>query len=214
MLLGANDEAVAALRASCAEASRMGLANVVASAQQNLGLSLARIGAFSEAEQVERASVVAFVAGGNRVMDAGSRAYLARILLLAGRLREAESEARHAATLLAPNHPMSVVASVALADALVARGDSAARAEALTLAQAAYALLQASPDGVEEPAFVRRVYVLALEANGLHDAARVARDEAREWVLARAGRIAGAHYRSTFLHGDPDNAGIMGARAL
>jgi hypothetical protein len=29
-------------------------------------------------------------------------------------------------------------------------------------------------------------------------------------VLARAGRIAGAHYRHTFLHGEPDNAGIMG----
>ena len=210
MLLGANDEAVAALRASCEEASRMGLAVVVATAQQNLGLALARIGAFSEAEQVERASVVAFVAGGNRHMEAGSRAYLARILRVAGRPRDAESEARHAATLLAPNHPMSVLASVALADALLARGDSAAHAEALTLAQAAYALLQANPDGVEEPAFVRRVYLDALEASGQHDAARVARDEARAWLLARAGRIAGAHYRHIFLHGDPDNAGIMG----
>ena len=107
-----------------------------------------------------------------------------------------------------------MLASMSLADALLARGDSAARAEALTLAQAAYALLQANPDGVDEPAFVRRVYAWALEASGKHHAARVATDEARAWVLARAGRIAGEHYRRTFLRGEPDNAGIMGDHAL
>jgi hypothetical protein len=48
----------------------------------------------------------------------------------------------------------------------------------------------------------------------LHEDARAAREEARAWLLARAGRIAGEHYRHTFLRGDPDNAGIMGDAAL
>jgi hypothetical protein len=58
------------------------------------------------------------------------------------------------------------------------------------------------------------VYIEALEANGLHQEARAARDEAQAWVLARAGRIAGEHYRHTFLRGDPDNARIMGDHAF
>jgi hypothetical protein len=42
------------------------------------------------------------------------------------------------------------------------------------------------------------VHIDALEANGLVDEARQAREEARGWVLERAGRIQSEHYRRTF----------------
>ena len=210
LLLGAHEEAVATLRIAVGESSRIGLPHSVAAAQMNLGVALGRIGAFDEADQVERAALHRFCAGGNGLMEACSRAYLSRIWLAAGRQADAESEARRAPTMLAPDHPMRFFASVVLADALVARGDDAALAEALDLAQGAFDALRADPVRMYAPAFVRRVHVDALEASGLHEAARAARDEARAWVLDCASKTRSEHSRRTFLHGDPDNARIMG----
>ena len=209
-LLGASDEAASALRAVLVEVTRMGLVDLVAAVQQNLGLALGRVGAFAEAEQVARASVAHFYSGDDRRMEATSRYYLARSLLGAGKHAEAESEARRACSLLAPNHPITLEASVALADVLLARGDGAARAEALALVQAAYDAIRGDAQAIEEPAFARRVYLDALEAAGQYEEAGVARHEARAWLMERAARITSAHYLRTFMHGESDNARIMG----
>ena len=83
--------------------------------------------------------------------------------------------------------------------------------DGLALAQAAYAALAADLENFEEQAFVRRVYLDALEAAGKHEEARGARQQARAWLTERASRITSAHYRRTFLHEEPDNARIMGS---
>ena len=213
LLLGAHDEAVEALRAALAEASRLGLDYTVASAEQNLGLALARSGALDEAVRVERSSIERFARGGNAQLEAGSRIYLARILLAQGHLDDAESEARRACDKLPADHPVHTLATVALADVLLERRGGATTASALTLARRAYEAVTREGSKLDEPGFIRRVYVEAAEANGLREEADRARAEARAWVTDHAARIVSEGYRKAFLEQEPDNARMLGPRA-
>ncbi len=211
-MLGAHEEAIGALEASLAECARLGILGFVAGAQQDLGLALGRLGRHTEAEAAERAAVEAFAKGGNALMEAGSRAYLARILVSAGRAREAVAEASRAAALLPPEHAVTSLAHAALVDALLARGEPGDAAQALLYARAARGSLRASPESFEEPAPILRAHIDALTAGGLHPAAERARAEARAWVLARAERLRSERYRTAFLRDEPDNARIIAAR--
>ena len=212
LLLGANEESIATLRSALATVTRMSLSGPVSTARQNLGLALGRLGAFAEAEQFARAAVDDFAAGGDVRGAAISRIYLTRILLGAGRIVDAEAEALRTDASLPSGDPLHKLSSVALADVLIAKGDGRSCAEALVIARAAYAQLAGETGIASELTFVRRVYIDALEASGLVDEARIARDEARSWLSERAARIRSAHYRVTFLTGEPDNARIMGSR--
>ena len=51
---------------------------------------------------------------------------------------------------------------------------------------------------LDEPGFIRRVYVEAAEANGLREEADRARAEARAWVTDHAARIVSEGYRKAF----------------
>ncbi|MFN7701108.1 MAG: hypothetical protein ACK5U8_24660, partial [Deltaproteobacteria bacterium] len=196
--LGAYEEASQVFEASLAESRRLGLAAVIAGIQQNLGLAFRGLGRLDPALVVERAAVAAFVAGGNARMEAGSRDYTARILVASDRARDAVAEAERAVALLHLEHPIALTARASLADALLLRADPDDACAALDHARAAREALRQDPDRFEEAAFIMRVHLDALEANGLVDEARQAREEARAWVHERAGRIQSEHYRRTF----------------
>jgi DNA-binding transcriptional ArsR family regulator len=142
-------------------------------------------------------------------MECLSRNYASRILLALGRVEEAVAEAERASRMLPCDHPYSWSAHAALADALLVRRGAGDLPHALSYAQAAHRALCSNPARFEEPAFVLGVHIDALEANGLVDEARQAREEARGWVLERASKIRSEHYRRTFLEGALDVARIL-----
>ncbi len=209
LLLGAHREAIDVLEEALAEATRLGVPRAAAVTQHNLGLALSRCGDHAGAERAERAAIEFAIGGKDKHWEALSRDYLARILVNAGRAAEAEAEARKAAELLPPAQHSGVV-WVSLADALLARGDAQRRAEALELVRRAHATLVAGASQLhDEPSIIWRVYIDALEANGMHDEAAAARERARAWLVESAAHIDSEHYRHTFLYEEPDNARIM-----
>jgi tetratricopeptide (TPR) repeat protein len=209
VLLGANDEAALVLETALAECERLGLASGAAVARHNLGLALLGLGRSREALASENEAIAAYALGANRRMECLSRNYASRILLALGLVEEAVAEAERASRMLPCDHPYSWSAHAALADALLVRRGAGDLPHALSYAQAAHRALCSNPARFEEPAFVLGVHIDALEANGLVDEARQAREEARGWVLERASKIRSEHYRRTFLEGALDVARIL-----
>jgi tetratricopeptide (TPR) repeat protein len=206
--LGAYEEASQILASLLAEGRRLGLAIATATNQHNLGFALLGLGRLEPALAVEREAVAAFAAGRNAQMEAGSRYYAARILVASGRARDAVAEAKRAVALLSLEHPIALTARASLADALLLCADPDDACAALDHARAAREALREDPDRFEEAAFILRVHLEALEANGLVDDAACAREEARAWVRERVGKIRSEHYRRTF-EGSLDVARIL-----
>jgi tetratricopeptide (TPR) repeat protein len=211
VLLGAHEEAVVELEASLAESCRIGLTHGMASTRQNLGIALLGLGRVDEALVMERAAVEDFAAGGNRMMECGSRDYASRILLSLGRIDEALAEAERALMLLPAEHPIAVTNRATLADALLVRRGPDDLALALSHACSARQALRSEPAHFEEPAFIVRVHLDALEANGLVEEAQRARAEACAWIEERASRIQSAHYRRAYFERALDIARILRA---
>jgi hypothetical protein len=213
LLLGQFGRAVALTRAAATEADRLGAEFVAAAARHNLGLALARTGAFAEGIAQLRTSIEVFARSERRALEVAARDYLARALLLAWRTDEAVFEARQAVALVAPDHPRSAVTRATLADALLALGTESARAEGVEQATLAYERLLAVEEMISEPAFIRRVYLDALEVQGQRERAELVRAESQQWLLARAARIESPQHRAIFLEFEPNNARIMGYAA-
>jgi tetratricopeptide (TPR) repeat protein len=186
MGIGAWRDAERALREALAAAQRMGLANVVATAQNNLGLALAR--------RVEGAS----------------RAYLASISMSAGQLEVAEREARAAAEILTVAPPARAYALAVLAQVLLARGDSGA---ALPVAREAHALLDSLGSMEEGEVLVRLSLAEALRACGDEPGTRRVLVAAHAKLTARAEKILDAGYRASFLQRVPENARVLALAA-
>ncbi|MFN7697721.1 MAG: tetratricopeptide repeat protein, partial [Deltaproteobacteria bacterium] len=208
-LLGAYEEALETLEASLAGCRRLGLGYAIASTQHNLGLALLGLGRLEEALFVEREAIEAFAARGNALMEAGSRDYLARILAAAGRAEEAVSEAARATARLPGEHPAALMARASLANALLARAGPDDAPLAAAHAHAAREAFRRDPSQFEDPAFILRVHLDALEANGLEGEALRAREEARAWVHERAGQLRSERYRRSFLESQPDVVRIL-----
>ncbi|WP_437940222.1 serine/threonine-protein kinase [Sorangium sp. So ce341] len=202
-LLGAYAEAMARLRAAVAEAERMGLDYVLGFTLHDLGRVLWRTGAIEEARVVQARAAALCAAQGSRRGEGWSRTYLAGILRSAGRLDEAEVEARRAAALLETAQQAQVAARATLASVLLARGRSA---EALAESREAVAQLAAVESVEEGEALTRLVYAEALFAAGDRAGARAAIAEARDRLLAVAMRIADPGMRERFLRDVEENA--------
>ncbi|XXX79994.1 protein kinase [Sorangium sp. So ce134] len=202
-LLGAYAEAMARLRAAVADAEAMGLDYVLGFTLHDLGRVLWRTGALEEACVVQARAAALCAAQGSRRGEGWSRTYLAGILRSAGRLDEAEVEARRAVALLETAQQAQVAARATLASVLLARGRSA---EALAESRGAMAQLAAVERVEEGEALTRLVHAEALFAAGDRAAARAAIAEARERLLAVALRIADARVRDGFLHDVEENA--------
>ncbi|WP_437684232.1 protein kinase domain-containing protein [Sorangium sp. So ce131] len=198
--LGAYEEARGLLGVALAEAGRLELRLVAATAKYCLGTALARLGAFREAERVAVEAIEGFVAQGDERRAAGSRAVLADILRAAGDCERAELEARRAVDAGPPAWKPVFLAT--LADVLLARGQAS---EALVVARAAEHAAASRSDSVGE-AKVRLAVAEALASTGDVDGARIAIAAARERLLGRAARIAAADLRRSFLQRVPENA--------
>jgi tetratricopeptide (TPR) repeat protein len=197
--IGEWDRAEATLRGALDTATRLGLPNVEAVAQQNLALALARRAAgggaaaqgdgagsdaaLGEARRLAEASARAFAQQGDSRMQAVSRAYLADILLRAGDVDAALAEAEVAAAL-APAPGARGVAIATRARALLARGRAG---DALVAAEEGMALVAAGVD--EGEAALRLVHAEALRAAGRAADALAAARAAAAWLEERAARM-------------------------
>jgi len=201
--VGGYAEAEVALRDALASARRMGLFNVVATAMNNLGIALARLGQLDEAMRVEAEAIhLAGLQGDQRIVGA-SRHYLALIHQLRGEHAQAEQEALMATEVLRVAPPLRAHALATLGQVRLNQGRTR---QARKAAQEAIRLLE-KLGGIEEgETTVRLVDAETLYACGEVDAARAAITVAVARLDERAGKIKDRHWRRSFLERVPDNA--------
>ncbi|MBI2394511.1 MAG: protein kinase [Deltaproteobacteria bacterium] len=206
LMLGDNQRAIDALLHAIADAERMGLGSVVASAKHNLGFALARIGRIGEGVAVEREALAASAAQGDRSLEGAAHLYLAWIHMRASEYEGAEREAEHALLLVSPIPPLRAYALSMLADSRLRRG---AAVEALEIAARAREIVDGLGNREDCEAQVLLVHAEALRAAGRDSDARAAILDARARVHVAASRIANDALRASFLAEVPENARIM-----
>jgi tetratricopeptide (TPR) repeat protein len=199
--IGAYEEGETWLRAVIADATRMGLSNVAATARHNLGRALMRLGSLDEALVVETEAVEAFRAQGDKRLESAARVYLAMIYFEHGAIDRSEQELRIALDLVQGPLRYQILAN--LARVLLSRGRIAE----------AYAAAREASDGLEQvgsveegEAQIRLMLAESLAAAGEHNAAREAVTRARARLLERAMQITDPSRRRSFLERLPENA--------
>ncbi len=200
--LGAYRRAETVLLEALATAERLGLATVAATARANLAVVYLHLGRHREAEATVRAAIQAVVSSDRR-HEGASRAYLAMILRDAGRLDEAEREARRGLVLLEAALALRPLAGAVLATVLLAGGRVE---EALAVAQSAMREADESVNVEEGDALLRLTLARSLFATGHRDEARSVIHAARDRLLARARTITLPELRRTFLGNVPEHA--------
>jgi eukaryotic-like serine/threonine-protein kinase len=205
MLIGDYRRAVDELRASLAQAERMGLGQVRSLAKHNLGMALALLDEkhLPEARAHEQTALDAFVAQGDTRLEGASRLYLAEILTRLGDLPAAEAEVTRAVAVTRAGSPVWGLCVAMLAEVRLAAGRNA---DALESARQAHELLEKLGGIDEGESLVRLVHAQALAATGDLDGARVAIRAARDRLLARAAKITDERLRAGFLESVPENA--------
>jgi eukaryotic-like serine/threonine-protein kinase len=201
--LGAYEEAAATSRAALDEAERMGLTLVATRARHTLALSQFRAGHEEGVREVMTETLSAFAEQGQGRFEGTAHVHFAEILHRAGDLGGAEREARRAVDLLGPIQPLLPLALGHLSRVLRERGRTA---EALSVAQAAAALLDAIGIGEDGAEVARLALAEALDAAGDRTAALAALGDAARRLRARAARIPDDALRASFLDRVPENA--------
>ncbi|MEP7119332.1 MAG: hypothetical protein ABJE95_00245 [Byssovorax sp.] len=202
LVLGAFAEAERTLREVIVAARPLGLGLVVANAQHNLGMALARRGSLEQAIAIESAAERAFHLQGDRRLEAGSRMYLAAIHALAGDREAALRDALAAVEMAADLPTVRAHALATLAQITLARGRP--REAAATAAEAMSLIDGADADAGE--ALVRLIFAETRDAIGDTPGARAAILVTRNRLRARAARISDPELRESFLQRVPENA--------
>jgi tetratricopeptide (TPR) repeat protein len=199
--LGAYEEGEQWLRSVIADATRMGLSNVAATARHNLGRALMRLGNLDEALVVETEAVEAFRAQGDLRLESAARVYLAMIYFEHGAIDKSEQELRRALDLVQGPLRYQILAN--LGRVLLSRGRIAE----------AYAAAREASDGLDQvgsveegEAQIRLMLAECLAAAGEHAAAREAIGRARARLLERAMQITDPARRRSFLEQLPEHA--------
>ncbi len=205
-VLGGHAQAERLLGEVLDAAERLGLSTVGSTAKHNLGLVLANQGRLEAALAVERAAAEELRAQGDRRLEGGAHAYLARILGMAGRHDEALVEAEAAAERTDASRPMHAAALAALAEARLAVGDLAG---ALAAGGEAQHILEELGGLDEGDAAVRLAYIRVLRAAGRDEDARAAAAVARERLQAAAAKITDEEWRKSFLENVPENRATL-----
>jgi len=201
--LGSYGEAERALNDALLSAQHMGLTGVSAHVWYHQGMLLARLGDPRSALARADGAIEAFVAQGDRRMEAAARLYRAFFLSAADDLERAEREVdlAHEQTGMTP--PLRAFGLAILAGAHL-RSGRADRAAAP--ARESMNLLEAL-GGVEEgEAFIRLTYAEALDALGDEAGARDAIATARVRILERTAMIQDAQWKDTFIQRVRENA--------
>jgi eukaryotic-like serine/threonine-protein kinase len=202
LMLGANLEAERSLRDSIAIATRIGLHQVTAQAQHNLGMALVRIGRIDEAREVERAALASFEAQANRRMRANAHNYLSEIELVAGNATAALAYGREA--LAGESEPsFHSLYRARIANAYLLAGDAAS---ALAEATQAMDLMELNGRPEEGEMIVRLAYARALHAAGNTAEAQTVIDDIAERVTSAAALIGDPALRQSFLEAVPEHA--------
>jgi tetratricopeptide (TPR) repeat protein len=206
LLLGVAAEAERALRSALAEADRLGLAGIRAMVQPNLGLAFALQGRFAEGIALAEEAAALARESGARSSEMASRFYLARIALMAGDPARAEREGH---SML--DEPAALAGDRAHAFAVLSAAAAAQGrpADALAAARQAMEILASEGEIEEGESLLRLVHAEALQATGDAGQAAAALAEARDGLLVRAGKIADAELRRSFLERVPENARIL-----
>ena len=202
--LGRYPQAERALRDAIRDATRTGATHVAAYMKHNLGAVIARRGALDEARGLELEAIAAATLQGDKLLEAGARIYLARILALsgdrAGAVREA-SDAASATTHIPARRAMALgtLASV-LPEAELERALACAT-EAVSIAE--------ELGGLDElEASIRLTHAeLTSKVDPERAAALIRR--AGERLVARASMIREVGLRASFLDGVEENARTM-----
>ncbi len=201
--LGAYDEAERALADAQASAEQMGLSGVTANVLHHQGALLSRLGDPEAAVSRAERAIEAFVAQGDRSMEAAARLYRAIFLADASSLERAEREVHSAMDVAGAPAPLKALGHAVLAR-IYLQNVGAHRAEAP--AREANRILDAL-GGVEEgEAYIRLVFAETLEAMGDHEAAREAIKTARVRILERAAMIQDPAWKQSFLERVRENA--------
>jgi len=194
--LGSYGEAERALDDALASAEQMGLTGVSANVWHHQGMLLARLGDPRSALALADGAIDAFVAQGDRRMEAAARLYRAFFLSAAEDLERAERDVKLALEQTGATPPLRAYGLAILAGAHLKSGRPD-RAEAP--AREALQLLE-TLGGVEEgEAFIRLTYAESLDAIGDHDGARGAIATARVRILERTAMIQDAQWKDTFV---------------
>ena len=201
--VGNYERAVEGYRSVIDTAFRLGLANSVAVARHNLGLSLALLGLFADAEREETLALQAFGLQGDVRLQGMCASYLGIIATAKGDLANGERWARRALALLTTAGPPRAYALAVYARVLCAGGTIGA---ALELAREGHELLRKLGGVDEGEAAIRLAWAEALHAAGCVEEAEEAIREARDRLLERAARITPEHWRQSFIGRVPEHA--------
>jgi tetratricopeptide (TPR) repeat protein len=201
-LLGAYTEAVTTFRAVIRACEELGVVDLVAVQQHNLGLALARSGQFTEAIAIETRALEECVRLGNRRLEGCCRVYRSLIRTLAGELDAAEADALAALDLSRSTPPIRVQALAQLGGIHLQRQQ---HRQALALARDSVKTFEELGGTDEGEGLARLTYAEALHAAGEMEAAREAIRTARHRLQAAAARIADPGWRQCFLDNIPEN---------
>jgi predicted ATPase len=200
--LGAYADAERSLSGALASAERMGLSGVVASAWHHSAMLLARQGHLAGALARVDAALAAFIAQGDRRMEAMSHVYRAFFLTADGQLAAAIAAAE-AARARGVGSPIRAFASAVVARVRL-REKRADLAEAP--AREAMRLLD-TLGGVEEgESWLRLTYAETLDAIGDREGARDAIRTARVRILERVATTHDPAWKKSFLETVHENA--------
>jgi tetratricopeptide (TPR) repeat protein len=200
--LGRYEQAERELRVVATVAARLGLVEILAQCECNLGLALAQRGMLDEALSVETRALEGIRKEGYARFEGACQITLSEIHRLRGDEQPAEQCARAAVEALANAPPMRAHALAQLSTVLAARGRAD---EALAPAAEAMQILDASAGLETGESLVRLAYAEALAGAGSQDRAREVILAARERLLARAERIGDADSRASFLQRVPEH---------
>ena len=203
LVLGAYAQAEISLREAIGIAERMGLYQVTAQAQHNLGLVLARLGRLDEAREVETTAMRALAAQGNRRLALTARNYLALIEIDAGHFPEALACVTEA---IETGGDMQTALGPYLATASTACRLAGDVPGALAHAKRSLELIAIHGPPEEGEASIRLAHAQALHANGDQAEALAAIAEAEAHVLGLAAKIHDEKWRACFLEAVPENA--------
>jgi len=204
--LGAYADAERALSDAAVAGERMGLTGVTASVRHHSAMLVARQGDITGALERANSAIEAFVAQGDRRMEAAARLYRAVFLARSGDLEGAEREATIALAGGGAASPLGAYAYAVLGR-IHLDGNRIDRAEAP--AREAVRLLD-DLGGVEEgESYLRLTFAETRIALGDHDGAREALATARVRILERAAMIRDPAWKAFFLERVPENARTM-----
>ncbi len=206
MVLGAYDDAERALREAVAIGERLGLANLIASATNNLAATLTRTGRLDEARPLLDTAIAMLGAQGDRRMEAGARNHLAELLLAQGDAPSAVHEAKVASDISEHVPALRLQAMGTLARAHLEEGSTV---RALALVRELQEQMERISTIADGEASVQLAMIETLAASGDALAARAVLERAKGRLLERAAEVDEPALRRAFLEGVAEHARIL-----